>query len=440
MKSSKHLIANIFIIISITFLSAMVLIYGGRFIYYYKNSHVQEKVGHTLLVDVINSLSYNGSMIKEGDNLYYSGNILNNYLYYSNRYYRVIGVEDGNIVLVDDSITTMLPYDKNFETSEINKWLNKGGEHAGIYYNSLVEPEKHLTTTKTCLDNYDSENITCEKYVTSDIGMLSLNQYLRANVNGNYLNQSKYYWFSNKDSEEHNWYIDYKNEVTITNANPIYGVRPVITLKADTIYYGGTGTLYQPYLITLEDAENFDEVNIGSIGIGSYITYSDNIWQVIDEGDDYYKLVSTESIGDRVFSNKSTKLNLNDNTSLIYYLNNDYYETLDKTLLKQGKINTGSYNESYTDKYSSDERVYVSLLEVGDLFMGNADNSYTITNSEIKTAIYKVSSGRLYADLYSSENAVYPVIFIDKTAKAKSGIGTIDAPYSFTEQEEVGEE
>ncbi|MCR5307450.1 MAG: hypothetical protein K6E24_00430, partial [bacterium] len=64
----------------------------------------------------------------------------------------------------------------------------------------------------------------------------------------------------------------------------------------------------------------------------------------------------------------------------------------------------------------------------------------TITNSEIKTAIYKVSSGRLYADSNLSENAVYPVIFIDKTAKAKSGIGTLDNPYSFTEQEEVGEE
>ena len=84
MKSNKSLIANIFIIISITFISAMVLIYGGRFIYYYKNSHIKEEVGQTLLKDVINSLSYNGYMVKENENVYYSGNTMNNYLYYSN--------------------------------------------------------------------------------------------------------------------------------------------------------------------------------------------------------------------------------------------------------------------------------------------------------------------------------------------------------------------
>ena len=436
MKSNKKKIfANIFIGISITFLATMVLVYGGRFIYYYRNSHIKEEVGETLLVDVINSLSYNGSMVKEENNLYYSGNIMSNYLYYSNRYYRIIGIENGNIVLVDDDISTILPYNgEDYKTSDINKWLNKTDEeNTGIYYNSLINPDKYLTTTKTCLDNYSGENITCENYVESNVGLLSLNQYLRANINGNYLNKNSYYWFSNKDAEEHNWYIDSKNEVTITNSESLYGVRAVITLKPDTVYYGGSGTLFEPYLITLEDAENFGDVKTGSIGIGSYITFNDSKWRVIGSDEENYKIVSVDSIGTKVFSNKTNKINLKDKESLIYYLNNEYYETYEGKYLQKGIFNIASYDTSYLDKYSEQEELNVGLLEIGDLYPNDLDNTYTLTNTGRRGTIFKVIGGRLYSDSHSNENEVRPVVFINKSIKAKGGYGTIDNPY------EVGE-
>ena len=436
MKSNKKKIfANIFIGISVTFLATMVLVYGGRFIYYYRNSHIKEEVGETLLVDVINSLSYNGSMVKEENNLYYSGNIMSNYLYYSNRYYRIIGIENGNIVLVDDDISTILPYNgEDYKTSDINKWLNKTDEeNTGIYYNSLINPDKYLTLTKTCLDNYSGENITCENYVESNVGLLSLNQYLRANINGNYLNKNSYYWFSNKDAEEHNWYIDSKNEVTITNSESLYGVRAVITLKPDTVYYGGSGTLFEPYLITLEDAENFGDVKTGNIGIGSYITFNDSKWRVIGSDEENYKIVSVDSIGTKVFSNKTNKINLKDKESLIYYLNNEYYETYEGKYLQKGIFNIASYDTSYLDKYSEQEELNVGLLEIGDLYPNNLDNTYTLTNTGRRGTIFKVIGGRLYSDSYSNENEVRPVVFINKSIKAKGGYGTIDNPY------EVGE-
>lgn len=433
MKSNKRRIfANIFIGVSITFLTALVVIYGGRFIYYYRNSHIKEEVGQTLLVDVINSLSYNGSMIKENNNIYYSGNIMNNYLYYSNRYYRIIGVEDGNIVLVDNDISTILPYNNEYKTSDINKWLNKSDEeNTGIYYNSLVEPDKYLTTTKTCLDNYSGENLTCENYVENNVGLLSLNQYLRANVNGNYLNKNSYFWFSNKDLEEHNWYIDYKNEISITNSDSLYGVRPVITLKSDTIYYGGSGTEVEPYLISSEDAEIFGDIKTGNIGIGSYIVFDDTKWRVIGSDEDTYKIVSVDSVDQRSFSNKSNKIDLKNKNSLIYYLNNEYYD--ENKLIKKGIFNISSYEESYLDKYNEQQELYVGLLEIGDLYPNDLDNTYTLTNTGRKGTIFKVTNGRLYSDSYLTENEVRPVIFIDKSIKVISGYGTLDNPY------EVGE-
>ena len=433
-SNKKKLFANIFIVVSILFLTTMVLVYGGRFIYYYKNSHIKEEVGETLLVDVINSLSYNGSMIKENNNVYYSGNIMSNYVYYSNRFYRIIGVEDGNIVLVDDNISTILPYSGDYKKSDIYKWLNKTDEdNTGIYYNSLIDPDKYLTTTKTCLDNYDGNEVSCENYSEDKVGLLSINQYLKSNVKGNYLNQKNYYWFVNKDSEEHNWHIDSNNEVKITNSESLYGVRPVITLKGDTIYYGGTGTMFEPYLITKEDYEKWSEITTGNIGIGSYITFNDKNWKVIDIMDDSYKIISIDSIGKFSFSENSNKIKINDKKSLIYYLNNDYLETIDKKYLKEGIFNIGSFDTSYVDKFEENINLYVGLPEIGDFYPNDLNDTLTLTNTGRKGTIFKIIDGRLYSDSYTNENEVRPVLFIDKSIIVKSGMGTIDNPY------EVGE-
>lgn len=432
--SNKKIIANIYIIVSFVFIAAMIFIYGGRFIYFYNKSHVKEEIGETLFVDVINNLSYSNKMIKEENNIYYSGNTLNNYVYYSNRYFRIIGKEDNNLVLVDDGISTILSYNEDFSSSDINKWLNPNEEeNTGIYYNSLNEPSKYLTTTKTCLDIYDSDGITCNNYIETNVGMLSLNQYFKASINGNYLNISKNYLFSNKDGNNNNWYINSKNELGIANSNPLYGIRAVITLKDDVLYYGGSGTYYDPYFISEEDALAFGQIENKGIKIGSYIIYSDSIWRVIDKTDDYYKLALNESIGEYEFSQDSIKFSLKDKKSLAYYLNNDYYDTLDNKLMKSSKFYIGSYENSYLDKYENEIEAYVGLLEIGDLFIDDVENTYTLTNTGIKNTIFKVVDGKLYSDRYSSENDVRPVIFLDSNIKILQGFGTLESPY------EVGE-
>ena len=191
--------------------------------------------------------------------------------------------------------------------------------------------------------------------------------------------------------------------------------------------------MFEPYLITLEDAENFGDVKTGNIGIGSYITFNDSKWRVIGSDEENYKIVSVDSIGTKVFSNKTNKINLKDKESLIYYLNNEYYETYEGKYLQKGIFNIASYDTSYLDKYSEQEELNVGLLEIGDLYPNNLDNTYTLTNTGRRGTIFKVIGGRLYSDSYSNENEVRPVVFINKSIKAKGGYGTIDNPY------EVGE-
>lgn len=425
---------KIYIIVSIIFISFMILFYGGRFIYYYKTSHVVKESGQTLLADVIKSLSYNKTMIKEGENIYYSGKALNNYLYYSNRYYRIVGVEDNKVVLVDDSIATILKYNNPFEESDIYLWLNKKDENSGVYYDSLDNPGEYLANTITCIDNYSGSDITCENKVESLVGLLSINQYIRANnETGNYLNNDNYYWFVNRTSEEENWYVNSDNEIDYTSKDNIYGVRPTITLKEDILYYGGTGTYYDPYFVN-EDDMNSIENGIGTeIKYNSYINYSDNTWKVIGVYEDKYKLVLNNTLDKMVFSSRSNVYNISDNNSLASYLNNDFYNTLDKKYLVAGDFYIGSYDESYNNKYSNKVNANVGLLEIGDLYINDFTNSYTLINNGKGKNVYTVINGRLYADSYKNENLVRPVIYLSKNIKILSGNGNIDNPY------EVGE-
>ena len=130
---------NVFITASLIFIISMVLIYGTRLIYFYKLSHADKKLGEVKFTTIINNKSYDTSISKEGKNLYYIGNVLNNYVYYSNRYFRIIGVENDRVILVDD-ISTILPFNNEFDKSDIYTWLNKTEEkNSGIYYNSLYK-------------------------------------------------------------------------------------------------------------------------------------------------------------------------------------------------------------------------------------------------------------------------------------------------------------
>ena len=85
------------------------------------------------------------------------------------------------------------------------------------------------------------------------------------------------------------------------------------------------------------------------------------------------------------------------------------------------------------DKYENEIEAYVGLLEIGDLFIDDVENTYTLTNTGIKNTIFKVVDGKLYSDRYSSENDVRPVIFLDSNIKILQGFGTLESPY------EVGE-
>ena len=211
----------------------------------------------------------------------------------------------------------------------------------------------------------------------------------------------------------------------------MYGVRAVITLKSDVLYYGGTGTYYDPYFITLEDALTFDNASASQIKIGSYISYSDRVWRVIDNKDSL-KIILNESIGKFKFSNLSNEFDLNNNDSIAYYLNNDFYNTLNKTYLVKENFNIGEFKTSYLDKYEQTINCYVGMTEIGDLFINDFNDYFTLIKGNYNS-VYKVLDGRFYLDSYKSENDIRPIIYLSNDINIIGGYGTLDSPF------EVGE-
>ena len=60
--------------------------------------------------------------------------------------------------------------------------------------------------------------------------------------------------------------------------------------------------------------------------------------------DEYYRIVSTDSIDNKAFSYKSNLVNIKDKTSILYYLNNDYLDAINSDLLVKGDVNISSYD------------------------------------------------------------------------------------------------
>ena len=377
--------SNVFVAISVVFLSFMIIFYGSRLVYFYTIDHADQKLGESTLLSVLQTKSYDKEIVKEGKALYYAGNVLNNYVFYSNRYYRVISFGE-NIVLIDDVVSTILPY------NDIEEWLRT------TYRNSLIDSEQYIT----------------------DITILSSVDYQKIDTGNNYIKGS-FFWL--KDNK----YLNEKGNIFDSN-DGLYGVKAVLKLKDDVLYYGGTGTYYDPYFIDMEDAHTFNETQAGIIRNGSYIKYSDKVWRVIDTGD-AYKLVLNELLDERRFSKTTNIFDLKDSKGVAYYLNKTFIDELDTDLLVKGKFNIGSFNNSYKDTLDDTVEAYVGLMGIGDLFISDLDNYYTLTNTGIKNTVYKVTNGKLYADEYKSKNAIRPVVYMKKDVKIVNGFGTLESPF-----------
>ena len=164
-------ITPVLVTLNILVLLIIVGFYTTRLIKYYwkENGHRGEDV--VLLVEELKKhRSYldetKGLVFNEEKNIYtYKGEVEDNYLLYSGMMYRILGIDENeNMKIVsEDNVTLIYPgFDKGYEKSYVNKWLNSSDEkYSGIYENVLFNAGGLLENTTICLDTIDdTTNIT----------------------------------------------------------------------------------------------------------------------------------------------------------------------------------------------------------------------------------------------------------------------------------------
>lgn len=427
--SKKKLLnkSNIFVIISLIFMLSLIINYSYRLVHYYRieNPHISIK-DNTLSSKIIKENKENDTNFVSKDSEYiFKGTATNNYVYYSGHMFRIMKInKDKTIKLITNENVTSLVwgYNTNYKDSYINKWLNED------FYNSLVEPNKYVVSSKFCIDEITNKTDICNKTIKTNVGLITYEEYKEALANKSYLNISKYFWTINAYKDNKVWYVfkegGVNNNSKDSSTYHSYGIRPVINIDSKVEFLSGAGTKEDPYLLE----------NSTGIKTGSYINYSNRIWQVVSNTDKI-KLVMNDCLKvnnkclEKSYSANSSSFNKNDYTSLAYYLNNSFYYALNKKHIVDGTWYIGEYSDNYDYKniLSTKKIAKVGLLNITELFNKNSSFTITPSNDEMINTINE--EGMIYTVKIDEKLKIYPSINIDKNIVIKKGNGTLESPF-----------
>ena len=385
------MIRRIFVFVSIIFLSFMICFYGYKLIYFYNLEQKGEGIP-TLTNQIITRTN---KLVSVNDEYYFKGNANNNYVYFSGMYYRIISFNDFNITLICDEDVTKLKYGSNesYKESDIKKWLDdiykKNINNKLVIDNSITLLNKDIYQNIGGIDSFiESSNIWI---LDNDKGLV-LSEDGSINV-----------------PESYNYYLN---------------VRPVIKVK-NINYINGNGTIDNPYILESKEVKKLNDVYVGN-----YITYKDKTYRVINN-DGNIKVVSTENIGNHIYSTSTNNYKYSSKNDLYYYLNTTYLTSLNKDNIVLSNWNNGPYNTSFKDVKSYTMSTYVGLLSIGDYFINNIEG-YTLSKSG--NYIYTIKEdGNLFIVSPKASYPIYPSFTLKGDLKINNGDGTIDFPY------EVGE-
>ena len=429
---------KLFCFISILFILSCCIFYGTRFIkLYLENKKVEITEKNTLTKAIKDNNTSNENFKSVNGQNYFTEDADNNYLLYSNILWRIIKINDDNsITAISNNSLTSLAYGKNekYKESYVYKWLNETNDkYSGILEKSLNNIETYLQKTATCLDELDEiTNIPCKEIDNSSyITLLSIADYLNVGSKDSYLSNEEYFYLSNNNSESKIWYVEEEGTLSLSTGTDIIGIRPVITIKSNTDYIDGDGTIDKPYTIEKDNSL-----------FGSYVKLDNETWRIYEVNENEVRLMLNDylKINNQTVSYKYSNISSYHDDykqgSIAYYLNHNYLNTLSyKDKIKEVTWSNGYYNSDtnydYTNALKDTIESKVALMSVGNIFLNNElKNYYTMTGNKQKgSMIYTIQSNKKsYLKQISSEANVVPTISIDKKLLNK-GKGTIDSPY-----------
>lgn len=441
-KKQRHQLSRfefIFIFVSLVSMIIIGIHFGYRSLYYYSKETMQMRVEKNTLNGLITSsevVSDGVGLYKKDNEFYFKGNVDNNYVLFSNRIFRVIRVNSDNTVklLSNDIVSSfMWGKNKNYDNSNLRNWITKTKlDFSGVYYNTL--PSKYLSKTKWTEDTITDGKIQVSKKENSDFVVIpSIYDYTVAGGSESYFNNGKVYQLLGHDKDGDNLYVDEDGSLQKSDALEGYGVRAVITLKANSVVSSGDGTINNPYVIDLGKTKNY---------VGQYVKLGNDIWKVINDNSGLLKMVafSAPQIGGvELFNNYSYResfFDINDKDSIAYYLNTTYFNSLSyNKFLIDNYYYTGQVNDdteyNYNNIYTNFTVCKVGLLNIFDYNENNNFDEYFYMNTRSDSGAMQYV-GRLNGFLEEADvkevKRIIPVISID-SKNIINGIGTLEDPY-----------
>jgi len=392
-----------------------------------------------------------------GTDNYVKGNVLNNYVWYSGKMWRVVSYNTNGIKLVTDDNVSIVTYNvsnNNYHDSNIYKWLDNE------FLKTLRNSDQYLTKSSWNYSNVSSNvsepitggNVEEGKYV----GLLNNYEYLKGK---DYLNKNKSFWLISTTNDNKAWYVNHSGDITESEVTEFFGVRPSIVLKPGVTYvYGGNGTEENPYKLAGDTSANPNTL-LNTRFSGEYVTLNGEIYRISSVDADYTKLILNSTLDVlKEFHDFDTKYS--NNTSIGKYLNNGDCELINyiTDYLKNGQFCREQIKKTdfqTVECVSSDiiGEIKVAIPKVGEMFTNESNYEYwTLTNSdpeqiqviqidgtqtteEIEKLYVVTSSGSLLTKRIEQKSYIRPVIVVDNTVVITGGNGTKTSPYTIEKNE-----
>lgn len=396
-------VEKVFVILSIIFLLTIIGIFSYRFIYFYKLNNNLVEVEKNIY-DLVLAKKASSNLYKIDNSYFYRGKDVDNYVVYSGITWRIIKLENNTLTLISNVPITNLYFNDSYENSKINNYLNED------FYNVL--DNQLIIDTTTCINSKDIN--TCEKEYKNKIVLLSFDIYNKIGGINSFVNNGYYMYLSNQNEE--NYYINDVGEIEKTNLNNLYGIKPVITINSKDIY-SGDGSINNPYLL------DKPETNLKDALVGNYIVFSDKVFRIVSKNEDSVKIILNDIVNVKLDGNQ-----YNSNSSVYNYLNNEFYNSLDKELIINTKWNNGFFDGNLENIIKNTIECKIGFANFNDLFINDITNHALMSTSYLGEVNYYIkNNSTVYKDILN-EYKVRPMLSLKNDINV-TGIGTLTSPY-----------
>lgn len=383
------------------------------------------------------------------DSKNFKGDPDNNYVRVSNMLFRVYGIDNNNnIVIVSDEDISNVSY------SKLDKWLDYYYENLNDFTKKIIVKSKYcnMDVSDTTLDTNQCSSYTKERsvYIPSIIEVNNA-----AAGNDNFMKPRTMSWVANKKDSKNAYltrnvffYEEAGKTYLSYSVNENYGVRPMMTIKGDTLITDGDGTKTNPYVFgDTKKAKGASLLN--ERYTGEYISIDGDIYRIIKvEKDGTTKVISNFAVGGyssgaTVNANPGEKYityNPKDSGSVAYFINNKISEFINTKYFVKHEIEVPIYKNKIIYGTEVDTKKYSVLLSAPNMFeifsaqpQNQMVHSYWMTNTSkaerIGAAVYEI--GVPINEKIEDKMLLHirTVAYMKKSVTISSGNGTVEEPY-----------